>query len=225
MKKLALQLLVPAFSIALLAGCVEPPVKSNPNPEFCEGTSCETLDKPELTGVFVSGHLGNYSDCPEDGWTEPTAAGDPDGAAPQGDVAEGACAPDTECTPIVNCEFAQATINVRNIGDVVATGIQVDRIELFNDDGDLVATLPVMDVTETGAAFDGELADGDEATLRIDFQGPQNPYQLLQTTDENGDARFAASGSGTLRIVVSADDHDEIKVEGKEIYAVPSVDT
>lgn len=222
MNKLILQLLVPAFAVAL-SGCVEPPEKDPTNPEFCNGVSCEQAEKAELQGVFVSGHLGNYSDCPEDGWTDDTTIGS-DRAPAEGDIAEGACAPGTECTPILNCEVAQATINLSNVGEALGTGVQVDRLELFNDDGEMVAELPVIAVDESGATFDGEVAIDETVTLRIDFQGPQNPYGLL-SSDTADAGRFAGSGSGTLRIVLSADDHDEIKVEGKEIYAVPSVDT
>ena len=225
MKKLLPLLLVPAFSLSLGCG---PSLDKQPNtdPEFCNGTSCEQLSKPALSGVFVSGHLGNYRDCPGDGWTEPVVVGSgSEGAAPaEGDIAGDCGAESTNCQPVLNCEDASATINVTNLGEGLAEGVQVDRVELFNDDGDLVATLPVLEVMEAGAAFDGEISTDESVTLRIDFQGPQDAYSLLSTGDGSSDRGISAD-SGTIRIEVSADNHDDISIEGKEIYAVPSVDT
>jgi hypothetical protein len=224
MKKLLPMLLVPAFGLVM--GCVDPPEKTGETPEFCNGTSCETLPEPVMTGVFVSGHLGNYRDCPGDGWSEGPVVGGANRVSPQGDIAEGACAPDSNCEPILNCQDAAATINLTNSGESLASGVQVDRVDLFDDNGELVASLPVLEVSEDFGSFDGELDVDETITLMIDFQGPQNPYDLLQTaTDSDGDARLGASSSGTLRVIISADNHDAITVEGKEIFAVPSVDT
>ncbi len=225
MKRLLVILLVPAFGLTF--GCVEPPEKTGEEPTFCDGTSCEELPGPELSGVFVSGHLGNYRDCPEDAYVG-EASGEPAGAgrvAPEGDIAEGACAEGETCTPILNCETASATINLSNDGEGIATGVQVDRVELYNSLGELVATLPVMDVASDGGAFSGELDASATTSLRIDFQGPQNPYSLLNTSDPSGDASFEASSSGTIRVIVTSDNDDELAVEGKGVYAVPSVDT
>lgn len=228
MRKLILTLLVPAFAAALLVGCVQSPEKNTSNNEFCEGTSCENTPLPAVTGVFVSGHLGNYRDCPGDGYTGDQAlggAGDRGGVSPQGDIAEGACPEDVACEPILNCEDAQATVNVSNSGDADALGLQVDRVELYNSLGELVAELPVIATTEAGAAFDGQLDVDETLTLRIDFQGPENPYTLLNTADESGDSRFAPESSGTVRIILSGDNHGEVTIEGKEIFSVPSIDT
>jgi hypothetical protein len=218
-------LLVPAFSLAF--GCVQTPDKQvNTDPEFCEGTTCETLPGAALSGVFVSGHLGNYRDCPGDGWTGDSTAPSPgaDESAPSdGDIAGGACADDTNCQPILNCEDAQATISLSNIGEGLAEGVQIDRVELFNDAGEKVATLPVMATSEAGSSFDGELDSEETATLRIDYQGPQDPYTLLATP--SSDERSFGSASGTIRIVISADNADDTTVEGKQIYSIPSVDT
>ena len=218
--------LAPFVVAATLVGCG--PLTEKSDPDFCEGTSCEQTLQPLVTGVFVSGHLGNYRDCPDDGYS-PQSTDSSSEPAPGADADFAACHPDDQdCNDtLLNCEQAQLTVSLSNAGDAAATGLQADRVELYNLDGDKVADLPVIEVTESNAAYDGDLETQETLSLRIDFQGPQNPYQLLDTSSSSSDegVRFGGGSAGTVRVIFSADNHDDVTVEGKELYAVPSVDT
>jgi hypothetical protein len=212
MKSLA-KSLAPFLLAVTLIGCGE--AADKPMPEFCEGTTCEQTLSPVVTGVFVSGHLGNYRDCPGDGYTGEVAVGgstsEGEPVAPPGE--QGDFAPcmegDESCTnAILNCEQAQLTVSLSNLGDAIATGLQVDRVELYNLDGDKVADLPVQAVSEQNEAYDGDLDIDESTTLRVDFQGPQNPYKLLSSGPDSDAGRFAGDGhDGEYRDHGGDDEH------------------
>lgn len=192
------------------------------------GTGCpELTGDPELKGTFVSGHLGNYDSCPDDGYSE-GASEDAPASAPAGEFA-GDCAEDSDdCGVFLNCEDAQVTLRLINTGDEPAIGVQVTRIELFDANGVSQAVLPLMattDVTTPGAsvAFDGSIPLGAERALRVDFQGPQSPWELLATgSDDSG--RYA-NHVGTIEITFTAENRrGEVIVRG-EVSALPSMAT
>lgn len=219
--------LSPLLLAALFVGCVPATEKNTPDPEFCEGTSCEQTLDPEITGVFVSGHLGNYWDCPEDGYTQPVVGGSDGAAPPPGEDADFApCMEgDDSCQNVIlNCENASLTVSLSNIGEAIGEGLQVDRVELYNTSGTKVADLPVLEVTENNAAFDGQIGLDETLSLRVDFQGPANPYDLLSEPTSDG-SRGIGADSGTVRVIISADNHDDVEIEGKSIYSIPGVDT
>lgn len=204
--------------------------------EAMDGTSGEwpleeELDEPDLEGVFVSGHLGNYMDCPEDGYTveeETESSADAGASEPPGDEPGYAdCDSDAdECGGITNCEDAQVTVQLSNLGEVAARGLEVSRIELFDAEGNSRATLPVTAVSEseTNQVFDGELATDAEQTLRIDFVGPADPRELLETSDSGAD-RSGAQSPGVIEVTISSDNQEDVVIESNEIYPVPMVVT
>lgn len=193
------------------------------------GTGCpELTGDPELKGTFVSGHLGNYDSCPEDGYSEGASEDAPAGAPAAEDFA-GDCAEDSpNCGMFLNCEDAQVTLRLINTGDEPAVGVQVTRIELFDANGVSQAVLPLMattDVTTPGASvtFDGLIPLGAERALRVDFQGPQSPWELL-AAEGDGSGRYA-NHAGTIEITFRAENRrGEVIVRG-EISALPSMAT
>lgn len=208
----------------LLSACVEeanPTPKEEPNPT-CQGTDCEPDPElnPVMKGAYISAHLGTYWSCPDQGYTPSGAGLAPPADAESserasGDVA-GACAPDAvECGAPLNCEDAQFTLSLTNSGQVAAVGVTISTLELFNSTGS-VGTLPVGEIidTATGQPFDGEVDAGESVTLRVDFMGPADPYNMLdneQTAD--------------LEATVQSDNHDEIKIRGEDIAALPQIAT
>lgn len=178
-------------------------------------------EAPALDAVFVAGHLGNYVDCPEDGYTERSAAR----SAPAGEAADGAFAPcedaDAEyCGGPLNCEAAQLTIRVTNDGDAAASGLSVETIALLGEDGQVAATLPLIDAVDvnTGESFDGELAVGEEVTLRVDYQGPQDISEFIPSQNR-------WSGSAILEITLGADNHEDVEVKTKAVAVMPTIVT
>ncbi|RAL20080.1 hypothetical protein DL240_18795 [Lujinxingia litoralis] len=193
------------------------------------GTGCpELTGDPELKGTFISGHLGNYESCPEDGYSD-EAEGDAPAGAPAEDFAAD-CAEDSEdCGGVfLNCEDAQVTLRLINTGDEPAVGVQVTRIELFDTNGVSKAVLPLMgvsDVTTPGATvdFEGVIPVGAERALRVDFQGPQSPWELLATDGE--DSGRHANHGGIIEITFRAENRrGEVVVRG-EVSALPSMAT
>ncbi len=222
-----------ALAVSLSAACVEN-TEDSWNLRECTGEECEQQDQPELSATYVSGHLGNYLDCPDDGYTaESTMSGeapsDGDAGAFAGDCAEG-----DDCSYEMNCEDAQVTVRLSNDGEAAATGLQVVTIELFDADGVSKATLPLMDAVDTATAetFDGTLEAGQEVTLRVEFQGPASPDSLLETANDDGDdagdepiGGRSSGNHGIIEVTIGADNHDDVSVESTELYPVPSVAT
>lgn len=184
-----------AFAVLLMTGC---------------------LGESTVEGVFVSGHLGNYMDCPGDGYS-----GDLDEAARSSDAPEGdagACSPGVECGPL-NCEDGQVTLRLVNGGELTVDGLQLERVELLDENGRYVADLPLINVSNTvdGGAFDGELEPAEEVDLRVDFLGPEDLTELTGASDHQD--------SGFIRITFEADDHRDIVIPSTELYVLPSVVT
>lgn len=238
MKSLSLLLAVSLFATAGCAlepddkpgksfcesGCEEP---NNNEPNNNEPNNNETPipgERPELKGVFVSGHLGSYWDCPEDAYHGEAPSPGADGDFAPG--ADGACMEGSECPSFEACEQAQVTIALSNGGAAQAREILVEQIELFGTDGVSRAILPLISTidTATNAPFDGTLAAGESVTLRVEFQGPYDPYGLLAPVDGAAGDR-AIGGGGIVETTFSADNHDDVVVESAEIYDVPAIDT
>lgn len=189
-------------------------------------TTTQNQEAPELDAVFVAGHLGNYMDCPGDGYSERSAssgqANEPAAGAPAGDFAP--CEPsegEDSCNygPL-NCEAAQFTINISNTGKLAAEGISIDAIALLDENGTIVATLPLIGAVDanTGETFDGNLAIDEEVTLRVDYQGPEDISEFIPSENR-------WSGSAKLRITIGADNHDDVPVETKAVSVLPAVVT
>jgi hypothetical protein len=209
-----------ALTIALSVGCGLSEDGESWGLQECPDGCEETREQPQVEATFVSGHLGNYRDCPGDGYSGEAMSQDADAAA-------GACAPDSECESFMNCEDAQLTVRLTNTGEDAASALQVTSLELFDAEGTSRAVLPLMDTVETtnNKAFDGELDVDEEIRLRVTFLGPEDPYTLLDTSSSEDADRIAGGTHGTIEVTFSAENHDDVKTETTALYPVPSVDT
>jgi hypothetical protein len=224
MKKMLLIL-----TFALAAGCV--PSDEKDLPATCDA-ACEAnnqnnvtpADSPDIKGSFISGHLGNYWDCPQDGYSAPTDASSAD-AGMGADVAPCEVGNDNCGGGPLNCEGAQLTIRLTNGGQADATSVEVSKIEIFDADGLSLAVLPVIGLLDatTNESFDGTLAVGQSIDLRVDYRGPTNLYALLPT-DETG-SRVGGTESALIEITVSAENHDDVIIDGGELFVLPAVVT
>lgn len=217
-KKMKSVLLVTvALSLSMFVGCGSTQDDESWDLETCD-QNCEEKDAPALSAIYVSGHLGNYQDCPGDGYSpEPV----------DGDFAAGDCAEGQDCNFVLNCEDAQMTVQLENTGNASASGVQVSKIELFDSEGVSLAELPLMQTvdTTTNQPFAASLAIDEQATLRVEFQGPQNPYELANDAGRSASGDSAMAEPWTIEITFSADNHDDFTVESTAVYPVPSVDT
>jgi len=137
-------------------------------------------DPPEaatLELAYLSGHFGSYWDCPEEAYQPPGAADESNGVAASR-VAD--CGDGDDCGGPLNCEPAQLTIQIANIGAELVDGIRVREIQVLDADGEVHTILPVVSVdTIELDAFDGVVEAGETATLRVDFRGPRSLSDLL----------------------------------------------
>ena len=177
----------------------------------------------DLNGVFVSGHLGNYTGCEDEGYT-PDSSGARMSSAPEpaedssglweGDCAEDGCG-------WSQCEAAQLTIKLDNLGTAAAEGLIITKLALFNSDGVHMADLPLETVmnAETNEAAPEELEASGSVTLRVMFQGPANPYEFF--ADESG----AYRNSGTMQITVESTNHEAVIIKSTVLYTIDNVAT
>lgn len=219
MKSLLLVTVALSLSLSLFVGCGSAQDHDSWDLKTCDQDCEASKDAPELSATYVSGHLGNYRDCPGDGYSSEPAGG----SSMAGDCAEG-----QDCSFELNCEDAQMTVQLENTGEATARGLQVSKIELLDSEGVARAVLPLMQMvdTQTNAPFAATLAVDEKATVRIEFQGPENPYALANDDagrSADGDSAFAEPW--TVEITFSADNHDDVTVESTSVYPVPSVDT
>ena len=155
--------LIFACSVLLFTGCVidhEPPPE-DPPPE----------EAPILELAFVSAHFGGYWDCPDEAFG--AAAMDAARSDADCDSEEGACGP-------LNCEPGQVTLQIDNVGDAAAEGIEIRAVEVLDAEGEVAATLPVLSVdTVEFDGFDGRVDAGETTIIRVEFQGPMTLRSLM----------------------------------------------
>lgn len=167
----------------------------------------------ELELTYVSGHLGNYWDCPDKASSETQARAEKADQAPSGAPAEqfaGDCA-DDDCG-MMNCEDAVLTFRIRNIGVTEAEAIEVTDIEFIPTGSADVVALDVLAVARAdGQAYTANLSPDEVMILRVDFAGPW-------------EGNFA-SGSGALRIVILTSDGRTVELVTPELQHIPSVAT
>ncbi len=208
--------------LALVVGCVPAD-----EPKTCDGAECTTENNvtpqngPDVKGSFLSGHLGNYYDCPEEGYSKTSS--DASRAAPGADFAPCEAADDS-CGGPLNCDAAQLTIRLTNGGRAPATLLEVSKIEIYDTDGLSLAVLPVTGLFDisTNAAFDGTLAVGASVDLRVEYRGPANLSELMTADDGT---RISSSEAAEIEITVSAENHRDIVIDGGEVFVLPSVVT
>jgi len=172
-----------------------------------------------LSSEFVSGHLGNYSSCPDEGYTPAAPAGEQGGAGLAGDCAAEDCG-------IYNCDTAQITFTITNTGEVEGLDLAIATIELYDVDGTLVAELPVIEVLDMDA-MDMEasvpmsnIAPDTTKLFMVTFQGPAEPWTLLSTDSERGYGH-----SGTVVIRFQASNHADFLLKSPLIYVLDNIAT
>lgn len=185
----------------------------------------------ELDAIYISGHLGGYSSCPERGYTE--------GASDQSSPSADACAPaepngdldEDYCGGgggFQNCEEAQITLELSNLdANVDATAVEVKLIELLDDDNMVRAILPINDVVVLPGqmSFDGGLDTGEKVKVRVDYKGPVNLYDILSDESGDSDRGFAPYGGAQLRITVGAENAPDVVIITKKVYQMADVAT
>lgn len=208
-----------------LTGCLMLVEENTSEPEPWQPK--ETEKKAQLKGTYISGHLGNYWDCPEQGYQgeqEPQPAGQ----RPAGDQGEqGACAPSEDgnfdaCGPL-NCEAAQVTLELSNIGQLAAQGAKITEILVLDDQDMVRASLPIHDtmLLPSNETYDGALDVGATIKVRVDFAGPVNMNEILGYGPES---RYGEQ-KAKLRIKIKANNAAEISIDTKLVSSMPSVAT
>jgi hypothetical protein len=214
-------LLLFALLTATTPACISNPSDSDDEADAGGGGGGGGGEQPPVEGdfqlTFVSGHLGNYWDCPEE--ANGAGAGTPDGTAGEaaGDAAAGACAPGFEdsCTGPLNCEAAMVIVEVRNTGEVPLGDLSIVSIELLGQDGDR-ETLEGLGVFSSTEPAPGPLAPGASRQVRVEFRGPASD----SGNQFNGDAP-----ERTLHIVLSGGDAGTAEVTTPAVYPLPAVAT
>lgn len=177
----------------------------------------------DVTGMFVSGHLGNYSGCEDEGYAPDAGArsGAPEPSGEEGGLWAGDCAEDSPNCGISMCEPAQLTIKLDNLGTAEALGMTVSKLSIYNSDGEFLADLPLESVVdaESGEAAPEALQAEESRTLRVQFQGPAHPYEFLE--DESG----AFRNSGTMQITVEFENHEAVIIKTGALYSIDNVAT
>lgn len=127
-----------------------------------------TTAAPSFTLVHVSGHMGSYSDCQEKSVNQGNAEQSSRKAAP---AFSGDCADGDDCGPAyLNCEHAEATVEITNTGKEALVGLSITNIDIHY--GSNVFTSEVLDLTRTdGQALDAPIPPGTSVQLVIQFRG------------------------------------------------------
>ncbi len=131
----------------------------------------------ELAVTFVSGHLGNYWDCPDEALALPGGAdrqaGPGAGAPAEAGAPEFAdCAEDGCGGGLLNCDQAMVIVQVENVGAHDIAALSARHLVVMLAPAVEAEVLSVTDV-ETGAPAGG-LAAGEQVQLRVTFRGPPN---------------------------------------------------
>lgn len=202
-----------------LSACVPADEKETTenNQECTQG--CEETSNAK--GAFVSGHLGNYMDCPAEGF--PNAS---EGAGARAEAADFAPCPEDQadsCGGPLNCEGAQMTVRITNTGAPL-TGVTITKIELYSMDGVMLGELPMGSVQDAtaNASFGGSIDDGESADLRIDFTGPENLTQLIADVTST-DPEYTESAF--VRVTVDLGNGETLTIESDELFVLPMVVT
>jgi hypothetical protein len=222
MQNSTLKLLFPLFLAALLSVACTSPAEETES----EGNNSETEENNLPTNnaqseastldlVFIAGHLGSYWDCPNEAYTE--GEGDAPPAAEAGD-----CAPDAEdCGGILNCEGAQLSVQITNVGEDPVSGVEVIDIAILDGSGTPHVSLPILGAYQSdGSAFDGTLDAGEAVSLRVDFRGPLEPSDYA---DDTSDAR--SRGGLPLRVKSKAEGQGPAALDTPEIEPIPAIAT
>lgn len=164
------------FSLAAFAtapGCIVDPPADAPDSDGGTGgiRPPDDVESPDgLALTFVSGHLGNYWDCPEEAATASDAASPDPGA----EADRGACPPELndQCEPFLNCEAAMVLVEVRNTTDTAVSAFTVRSLALVDEAGEVVAAEPLGVFEPMTDSAPAALAPGEMRQLRVDFRGP-----------------------------------------------------
>ncbi len=228
MRTILLSLTIALFATTSLSGCL-----------LLEKGECEGCTEPgkeaSLKATYLSGNLGSYWDCPDQGYQK---SADDAPASKQG--APGLVAGDAApCEPTadedscgnfgpLNCEEAQITLRLNNAGMNGATGVKIKEIQLLDDNNRVRASFPILGTfrADDDTRFDGLLDPGATTNLRVDFQGPYDLSSLLyEDTGTDGANRFGYQEEARLRVIIESDTHRTIIIETRKLQTTPPVVT
>ena len=140
-------------------------------------TPSNNTSQSELTLSYVSGHLGSYWDCPNE------ANGASADAGPS--LPEFAADCDGEGCGAMNCESAEVTIQIKNLGPDVIQGFDVLQVLLLDGSQATPTDSEVLSWTLSPAdALEDGLTPDEAVTVRIEFRGPSSvDFQQKQEDD------------------------------------------
>jgi len=171
------------------------------------GTPGAVIPSDSLELTYVSGHLGIYADCPEDAYDAKVGKGDFAGES----AGMMACPPDDEncIAGFMNCEAAEVTIRIKNIGSETLNGINVVELQLLSTQESILHSMPIKMVYVPAELEDG-LAPGEEVVVRVEFQGPvsnwemiSHPVHILVIDSKNQGAEITTPPLDSLPMMVS----------------------
>ena len=182
------------------------------------GINTPPVQKMELELTYVSGHLGNSWDCPEQSTTGVGNAGpvNPSAGATADSADMVACEPgETDCHNggMLNCEAATVLIVVKNVGEVMAKGISITDLDLLDADKKNIASLEIVSTSRTDDhELTGTLAPNEEMQLLITFQGPDS-------------SKLGWNFLGHLYIIVVTDDDSNADLVTPALEILPAIAT
>ncbi len=212
-----IKFLIASLLLIGLSNCGPAEEKKTGEDPVCDA-KCQN-ESTTLKASLTSAHLGNYSDCPQDAYSE----------KPDTDSIGGALAADCDSDDcgVLNCEKASAILRLSSGGDDVL-GVLVQKIELKNEAGDTVAILPLESVTrvDDNQQFSGRVPAGETVSIRVDYQGPLNVNALVSDQSDDGDSDSRLAGPGVyLQITLSSQNASDVVVKSPAVSTIPSVDT
>lgn len=145
--------------------------------------------------VYVSGHLGNYWDCPQDALSSTSeAAGAPEPVSSE--AADMAACEGEDCAPmILNCEHAEVTLRIRNIGEDSLNGLTLASIRLVGPNGADTFESSLVELVRTdGKELSDAIAADSEIDVVVRFRGLTNDAYQQLSASRNGDAFAPTSG-------------------------------
>ncbi len=170
------------------------------------GTPGDSIPSDSLELTYVSGHLGIYADCPAN-----TNTGEADFAGDSASMMAPCPPDDEECNQggFMNCESAEVTIRIRNIGNETLHGVELAELTLLASDQSVLNSL-IIETIHAPAELEDGLEPGEEVLVRVEFQGPSSnwemithPVKVLVIDSKNNGAELVTPPLDSLPVMMS----------------------
>jgi len=171
------------------------------------GTPGDPIPSDSLELTYVSGHLGIYADCPN----EAPAKADADFSSAEAGMMAPCPPDDEECMQgaFMNCESAEVTIRIRNIGNETLHGVDIAELTLLASDKSMLNSLSIETIHAPAELEDG-LEPGEEVLVRVEFKGPSSnwemithPVKVLVIDSQNNGAELVTPPLDSLPVMMS----------------------